>query len=146
MKHVTIMLIDLRNNSLQLSFIAVRRVSCVPSACWAALCDSHSFSFCPSKPSQSFSYPLTLCPTSLPPILLLNVYTESVIQPQPFRSFFFCSPLSLSLSIFPLTRFFSVRPLLRRQWCRQTGRKISAGAPQDWREGWQRESRGEEDT
>lgn len=80
------------------------------------------------------SFPVLLNPRSprnpvscLPPTLLLNVYTKSVTQPQPFRSFPFVFPsLSLSLlslhpSLFALV--FSVSPLLRRQWRRQTGRE-----------------------
>lgn len=144
------MLIVLRNNSLQLSFIAVRRLSCAPSACWTALCDSHSFSFCPSKPSQSFSYPVT--PVScLPPTLLLNVYKESVIKPQPFRSFSFFSPLSQSLHLPPDPLLFCLSVVEETvvqtngekdiRWCttrlerRMAERQQKRGRYIDWYEG-----------
>lgn len=139
MKHGTIMLIFLRNNSLQLSFIIVRGFLVLPT-----LCDSHFFSSCPLKPSQSLSSPRN--PVScLPPTLLLNVYAKSVTQPQPFRSFFFVFS-SLSLSIPPS------RPLL---YCLSIVEETVAQTNRERRypmvyhkigeKEWQRDSRGEED-
>lgn len=65
--------------------------------------------------------PLTLSPASLPPCYWTSTPNQSSNH-SPSDLFFFVFP-SLSLSIFPLTRFFSVCPLLRRQWRRQTGRE-----------------------
>ncbi|XP_038579938.1 uncharacterized protein LOC119906699 isoform X2 [Micropterus salmoides] len=133
------MLIFLRNNSLQLSFIIVQGFLVLPT-----LCDSHFFSSCPLKPSQSLSSPRN--PVScLPPTLLLNVYAKSVTQPQPFRSFFFVFS-SLSLSIPPS------RPLL---YCLSIVEETVAQTNRERRypmvyhkigeKEWQRDSRGEED-
>lgn len=141
-KHGTIMLIFLRNNSLQLSFIIVRGVSCAPCTCWPTLCDSHHFSSFPFKLSQSLSSLLN--PVScLPPTLLLNVYAKSVTQPQPFRSF----PL-----FFPL----SIPPSRPRLYCLSIVEETVAQTNRERRyplvyrkigeKEWQRDSRGEEDT
>lgn len=70
----------------------------------------------------------------LPPTLLLNVYAQSVTQPQPFRCFSFCYPLSVSLhpSLLP-SSLLSVH-CWGDSGADKQGEKISAGVPQDWRE------------
>lgn len=148
MKHGTIMLIFSRNNSLQLSFIIVLGVSCAPSTRWPTLGDSHFFSSCPFKPSQSLSSPLN--PVScLPPSLLLNVYAKSVTRPQPFRSFPLFSPsLRLSPSLHPPSRPLLYCLSIVEETVAQTNRERRY--PLVYRKigekEWQRDSRGEEDT
>lgn len=122
----------------------LRGLSHAPSTRWMTLCDSHSFSFCPFKPSQSFSSPLNLLlPLSHPVIECLRQIGHPTTTLQIFFSLF--SPLSVSPSSLLPASFLSVHCWGDSGADRQ-GEKISAGVPQDWRGGWQRDSRGEEDT
>lgn len=122
-KHGTIMLIFLRNNSLQLSFFIERGVSGPPSPCWLTLGDSHYFPSCPFRLSQSFSSPLN--PVSLAPSHPVIERLHQISHQTAALQIFFLCFLSkyLLLTIHPLALFLTVCPLLRRQWRRQTGRE-----------------------
>lgn len=109
MMHGTIILGLLRNSLLPLSFIiglVAGRLSMIHTISLPALINLQSSSHLSCNSVSCF-----------PPTLLLNLYVESVTQPQPFRSFSLFSPLSIP----PFALVSTLCPLLSRQTRRQTG-------------------------
>jgi len=103
---------------------------------WPTLYDSHHFlnlhspSHLPHTPSPTLT-------------MLLNVYTESVTRPQPFRSFLLFSPLFIPPSC-PLLYCLSIVEETVAQTNRE--RRYPLVYHKIGEKEWQRDSRGEEDT